>query len=573
MSMTINTNVSALNAQRNLQKTQNSLQTALQRLSSGLRINSAKDDAAGLAISDRFTAQITGLNQAVRNANDGISMAQTTDGALQAITDNLQRIRELAVQAANGSNTADDRKSIQLEVTQLTSEIDRIAKTTTFNNVHVLDGSAGTTQYQVGANANETISMDGVDARAQSLGSQAGLVQSTGYRVTLEDGTLDAGTQGIQEASGGTLTSVSGGQIAVAIGSNTAVSIATAQFGGTITNVAYTSIEDVNSVDYGTGIAKKIADRINTIRTDQITNTNAGESGTFLEGVYASATTTFSVSDLKSGGTLDLRSGASGNSSGSDYTFVGSGSITNGGLKINGVDIGPATFQANDADGSLTNAINAKSDTTGVQASINDKGELVLTASDGRDISISTSNTATTNLLFAGGGTSANSAQTASQQFSQDFQHLRITGNVTISAADTIDLTSSIEGGEAGFNNDTPGSGSLKVNNGQATGSIANADVTTVDAANTTINSVDSALKQIDNIRAQLGAVQNRFGSTISNLQSVTENLSASRSRILDTDFATETTAMTKAQILQQAGTAMLAQANTLPQQVLSLLK
>src|SRR5688572_28891562 len=179
MAQVINTNTLSLNAQRNLQTSGNQLATSLQRLTSGLRINSAKDDAAGLAISNRFTTQVRGLNVATRNANDGISFAQTTESALDEITTSLQRIRDLAVQSANDSNSASDRQSLQAEVDQLVSEIDRIAGTTTFNGAKVANGSLKNLNFQVGANAGETVSVKGVDARASSLGSQPGAVQST----------------------------------------------------------------------------------------------------------------------------------------------------------------------------------------------------------------------------------------------------------------------------------------------------------------------------------------------------------------------------------------------------------
>lgn len=563
MAMTVNTNVASINAQRNLLKTQNAMQVSLKRLSSGMRINSAKDDAAGLGIGNRMGAQVRGLNQAVRNANDGISVSQTAEGALQETTNLLQRMRELAVQAANDSNTSDDRESIQIEVDQLVKELDRIATNTTFNNKKILDGSAGTFNFQVGANSNQTISVDLVNVKANALGEQAGIVQSTGYRVTLTNGSVDAGTQGIQE-SGISTTSIAGGDIAIKIGSNSAVSIATTTFGGTISSVSLANTTNVNSSDYGTGMAKKIAQRINDIRELQVENTKAGESGTYLGGVYASATTTFKASDVVA---ADLTSGPAGVLATTEsYNHVGTGSITNGGLVINGVDVGPVSFESKDATGTLTTAINAKSDQTGVQASINTDGELVLSASDGRDIVVKTSNTTATNLIFAAGGTAANgSSQTG--QFTSSFDNLRITGNVTISAQDTIDLSLG-NAAESGYK-----SGSLKETNVQATGAIANADVTTVDSANSLIDSVDSALKQVDNMRAALGAVQNRLDSTISNLMNVSENLSASQSRVMDADFAAETANMTKNQILQQAGVAMLAQSNQLPQAALSLLQ
>lgn len=575
MALSINTNVASLNAQRNLSKNQNSLNKSLQRLSSGLRINSAKDDAAGLALANRMTSQIRGLNQAVRNANDGISLAQTAEGALGESTNILQRMRELAVQAANDSNTADDRASIQLEIDQLVSELDRIAETTTFNNKKILDGSADVFNFQVGANANETIGVDLVNVKSNSLGKQAGIVQSTGTRVGLSGGAADTGTVGIQERTGGgTAASIAAGDVKIEIAGMSSVDIAAAEYGGTITSSMTSELTSVNNVNYGGGSAKDIATRINDIR-ELAKDDTANEGHTYLENVYASAKTTFKASDLAT----DASDYNGTTVAATNYTHVGAGTINTGDLKINGVDIGAVSFQEKDADGSLVNAINAKSDITGVTASTNDDGELVLTAEDGRDIIINTdddgesgansaASVAVTNLLFGGGGT----AVTGQDEFDESLTDLRITGKVTISAQDTISFhgtdAASLEDGGFG----TSASAMTEINV-QAVGTIANADVTTVEGANTLIESVDSALRQVDDMRAKLGAVQNRFDSTISNLQNVAENVSASRSRTLDADFAIETSNMTKAQILQQAGTAMLAQANQLPQAVLSLLQ
>jgi flagellin len=552
--MVINTNVSALNAQRNLTRTQDSLATSLQRLSSGLRINSAKDDAAGLAITDRMTAQIRGLNQATRNANDGISVAQTAEGALSEVTNILQRMRELAVQSANDSNTADDRESIQLEVDQLVAEIDRIAGTTTFNNRKILDGSTGVFNFQVGANANETIQVEMVNVKTNSLGEQAGITQSTSARVSLTNAGAGTGTRGISETDGSTIVAAT--DMYVNVEGTTSVDIAATEYGGSLTAATTAELKDVNDVDYGDGIAKQIADRINNIREMELEDTGEGMEGTYLQDVYASAKTTFLASDVTSNASWSLAGGDDSGTLSADDAYVGAGSLDNGDLEINGVDIGAVSFQEKDADGSLVSAINAKSDITGVEASITSNGELMLTAEDGRDIVIDVGNSADANNLFNGGGTAS---------LTGELDDLRVTGNVTITAMNT--LTFDGVTAETGL-----ATADLKEDNVQAVGTIANADVTTVSGANTLIDSVDSALKQVDRARAQLGAIQNRFTSTIANLSSVSENVSASRSRTLDADFAMETAEMTKAQILQQAGTAMLAQANMLPQGALSLL-
>lgn len=568
MPQTINTNISSLNAQRNLNRSQGALQSSLQRLSSGLRINSAKDDAAGLAISNRFTTQIRGLNQAVRNANDGISLAQTTEGALSEMTTALQRIRDLAVQSANDTNSASDRQSLQSEVDQLVSEIDRIAETTTFNGTKVLNGSRKSLSFQVGADANQTVSVAGVDAKSSSLGSQPGLVQTTSARMKADDGEFPGAVQGLH-SSNHTWPTVSITNFTVRLNSvaaSEAINIADAAYGGTITAAATGDLVDTENANYGTGLAKTLADRINTIR-------ESGEES--LQGVYATAFTIFDASEL----TANDLSGSTINANAP--THVGNGSLQNGEIKINGVDIGPVTFQTNDADGSLTSAINAKSHITGVEASINNSGELILTAKDGRDILFDFANvdggaagqaerSRIMNDLFGGGSDQTLDRFTGVIDAANG--SLKITGQLRITANDTINFSGDAgDLSEAGV--DAAGlSYQFAENNVQATGTVANADITTVDAANLTITSVDSALSQIDAFRADLGAVQNRFESTIRNLSGTSEALSAAKSRIQDADFASETAALSKNQVLQQAGISVLAQANALPQQALSLL-
>lgn len=377
MPQIVNTNIMSLNAQRNLNSSQNALATSVQRLSSGMRINSAKDDAAGLAISERMSSQVRGLNQAVRNANDGISLAQTAEGALAEVSNNLQRIRELAVQSANATNSASDRAALDAEAQQLVAEIDRVANQTSFNGTSLLDGSFANAAFQVGANVNETITVTGiVDANVANLGSVT-KAQVTGAAATA-------------------FTAVTAGDLTI--------------------------------------------------------------NGTSVGGIAAAASATERASQVR-------------------------------------------------------DAINSVADTTGVYAT-NDTATTVTLSS-------------ASNIVVAHGGTSS----------------ADITG---LSPATT--------------------------NTATTTGFVG-LSIGSVPGANLAIQSMDAALTAVNDARASLGAVQNRFESTIANLSTTAENLSAARSRIQDADFAAETASMTRAQILQQAGTAMVAQANSLPQSVLSLLR
>ena len=511
MPQIINTNISSINAQRNLNKSQTSLQTSLQRLSSGLRINSAKDDAAGLAISNRFTTQVRGLNVAVRNANDGISLAQTTESALDEITTALQRIRDLAVQSANDTNSPADRISLQEEVDQLVDEIERIATTTTFNGRKVLDGSLTSYYFQIGANAGEGVDVSGVDARINSLGSQPGAVQSTASSIAAAPATTIAAFN-------------------ITVGTNgTTVDVVSADNGGPITGPTTAALIDPTNTGYGGGAAKALAERINELREDGIEG---------LQGVYATAKTTYDYRDTAASATPT-------------NAFVGQGSFDHGDLVLNGVQIGPVTVQERDADSALRNAINSKTSQTGVSASLDENGRLVLTANDGRDLVVTTANGAE-EILFDGGDTAS---ATDIAALANDFK----AGTLTVSAQDTIVLGS--------------GQTATDDNNVQAVGTVANADITTIEGSNITMQSVDSALAQIDGFRGELGAVQNRFESTIRNLSAVSESLAAANSRIRDADFAAETANLSKNQVLQQAGISVLAQANALPQQVLSLLQ
>ena len=386
MALTVNTNVASLTSQRNLGGSQELLKTSLERLSTGLRINSAKDDAAGLAISERFTAQIKGLNQGVRNANDGISLAQTAEGALGEVTNNLQRIRELAVQASNATNTAADRTALQNEVSALVSEIDRVAQQTTFNGTKLLNGGFSGAVFQIGANAGDSITIDSIsNTTAAKLGSET-------------------------------------------------------TFATSVTGAAYTAAISAGSL----------------------------------------------------------------------------GALTSG-ITVNGValdDIGAAS-SVEERAGQFVAAVNDKTGQSGVFAYITSGNQIALQ-----------SQTLTTAFALAG----------------------------TDATAVKIGLAASTAAGTA-------------------TTGVANLSVSTYGASQTAIALVDDALSKINTSRSTLGAIQSRFESAVSSQQTTSENLSASRARIQDADFAAETANLAKAQILQQSGIAMLAQANAIPQNVLALLQ
>ncbi len=519
MAQVINTNIPSLNSQRNLGVSQGALATSLQRLSSGLRINSAKDDAAGLAISERMSAQINGQNQARRNANDGISLAQTAEGALQSSADMLQRIRTLAVQSANATNSASDRKALNDEVNALTAELNRIAITTEFNGKKLLDGSFTSAVFQVGANANQTITATSANFTTTAYGNH----RIGGLAATTTGGPGDL-----------TVGSAPGAVMAQSDTPNSAI------VAGTLTiNGGYGSA-DV-SYDPGTS-ASALAAKINAQTT--------------ATGVSATARTEVQMINLQAGKSYTLKL-ASDNDVSQGLTL----SFTMG--------------DTSSADG-YTSAINAFNDVaakTGVTARINDAGDgIVLTNAAGNDIKLVNSSEAGVDFDVASNTpapyTSITAAGVPGAGGGADFAtdgHV-ITGQITLDSDRSFSAVDDPGGNPGGFllAGATATASSLQT--------VAEMDVSTVDASNRTIAMVDAALAAINSQRAKYGALQSRFENTISNLQISAENLSASRSRIRDTDFAAETAEMTRAQILQQAGTAMLAQANALPQQVLQLL-
>ncbi len=526
MASIINTNINSITAQRNLAMTQTSLSTSMQRLSSGLRINSAKDDAAGLAISERFTTQIRGLNQASRNANDGISLAQTAEGALAEITSNLQRIRELAVQSANSTNSSSDRLALNQEVQQRILEIDRVGSQTSFNGQKILDGSFGSAVFQVGANVGETISV--------------GLTTS-----------MKTAAIGSYVNSQGT-TAVAVAQVGVATNNTITGTAAALTYGG----VSATSFNGSNFSLNGTNIANSSA-YVGTVAPTQQNDTSAfakaaAINASGIAGVTASAdnTKTFAVTGTGVAGT-------------SDFLNVGAGmSAVAYTLSINGQAVLNATGDVS-IDAAVLN-INSFQGQTGVVATKNSAGALQLQAADGRNIDISESFTGT---AAGAGGTSIVNSVFSTNSAGAAGAMAQAAGTETYRGQLTLQSSSGVTLGgtqaTAGFATTLLAAGS----------SLALQDVTTVAKANDAILSMDAALSSVSTLRSTFGAIQNRFDSVIATLSTTSENLTSSRSRVQDADFAQETANLSRAQILQQAGTAMVAQANQLPQGVLALLR
>lgn len=500
------TNTASLNAQNNLNKSSNDLQTSLQRLSSGLRINSAKDDAAGLAISDRMTSQIRGLNQAVRNANDGISLAQTAEGAMGESTNILQRMRELAIQSANDTNSASDRANLQKEVSQLQSELNRIADSTTFNGKNILDGTFTSAKFHVGSEANQTINVTIGSTRATTMGAYQMEGTATADHVGVT-------TQALAKADDGT------GQNGVAADAAFKV---TGSLGSSTLSIAQHAT------------AAKIASQVNGVQDST--------------GVTATASNEVE---------LKITGGA-----GENISFTLSSQDETGATVGSAGNISALVTTATDLT-ALRDSINADTASTGITATLNDAGDgLKLTNETGHDIVIA--------------DVSDNDGADTSGVLTVEGVALDDTDNGGGGTADSIVVGGKVEfSSSKNFTVDASVAGDIMAATSTAAdlASVDAIDVGTQSGSNSALDVIDQALAFISEQRADLGAVQNRLESTISNLSNISENISAARGRIQDTDFAAETANLTKNQILQQAGTAMLAQANSLPQGVLSLLQ
>lgn len=572
MALTVNSNITSLNVQKNLNNASNKLSDSMQRLSSGLKINSAKDDAAGLQISNRLTNQISGLNVAVKNANDGISIAQTAEGAMQESTNILQRMRELALQSANGSNSDDDRASLQEEFSALSGELTRIASTTSFGGRNLLDGSFGSTSFQIGSNANQTVSFSLNNVSSAALKGSYSSASAAGDATQLSAKVVG------NELTAPPATPATPGTGATAGTFNTSHTATSISVNGT-------------SVAFATGATlADIADAINdeTATTGVSVTENDGQ----LE--FSSSTGNHSITGLTDLG-FDADVTLTGHTPGvpagpaTGATVLGS----EGSFTVNGAAV---DFTATDDIGTILGAISTATggDVTGA---IGSDGRLTLTSATGENIKLADGTGDNAGSLKAlglqAGETKAGLAEATSITLNGTEIKFKEGADLdsivtTINTASTGVTASKAKDGTLQLNSDktftvadgAAGSGlkALGLQAGENAGvtqetTVSNLNIDTAEGSQQAIQVLDGAMQQIDSERAKLGAVQNRFDSTVANLQNIAENASSARSRVLDVDFAAETAEMAKQQTLQQASTAVLAQANQLPSSVLSLLQ
>jgi len=578
MPLVINTNVSALNSQRQLVKSGMDLSQAMERLSSGKRINTAADDAAGLAIANRQTAQIRGLGQAVRNANDGVSMIQTAEGALDEVTNILQRMRELAIQSANGIYGDTDRASLDAEVQQLKAEMDRISETTSFNGQPLLDGSVGVVDLQVGSQAYETISFTIASVDTSDLGAGIG-------------GDI-IGTQMVL----GAMSTISTGEIRI-----------NGQDLGSFTSAAFNALDG----NVSTGSLNAFLDKMNT-------NISGIEAAAFVEmSGSTDGTGIIRGSDVL---TLDVDM-ADGTTQ--QFQITDTGNLEELADKISSVSGGVVTGTVNDSgrlivssDNAAQIAVNGANANVraalGTASNSSQQAQLVLTSSSGNDITIAYTaagsderlnigldqRTGTGDLVGtndASGGTmsegdvlingitigsaTAATAQAKVNVINKSSADTGVVASVVtgVTGGTTSIKLDSVSGDEISIEYAANGSaatlGILQTNIAETAGlTIDNVDISTVRGAQSSLGVIDGALETINSTRADMGAINNRLDFTMSNLMNVIENTEAARSRIMDADFAAETSNLSRAQVLQQASQAMLAQANARPQQVLQLL-
>jgi len=570
MALYINTNIASLDAQNNLSTSQMSLQTSLQRLSSGLRINSAKDDAAGLAISTRMTSQIQGLAQASQNANDGISMSQTAEGGMSTIADNLQRMRTLAVQAANGSNSTSDRQSIQAEIAQLQAQINQVATQTQYNGTNLLDGSLSNAQFQVGSNANQNINISIGNLQGSNIGSYQLPSNTVG---TMSVATNSAGANSLavsaESTDGKTLTlgSTTGLQVGQNIaGHGFASGTIITSINSTANTITLSNADSLNPATFAAFNISTVASNASSSGTGDVISvsgngtsgnvtTTAGQSADQIAAaINASPSISSTGVTATASNTVTLASLGTGAVSLNLYST----SVTSAGIKTQSmVSVSNGTGQ-NDLAG-LASSINAQSGTSGISATFNTTANTItLSNSTGADIAVQNASSTTSTITVTGSG----AASAALTGIGTAGDSATVGGQVNFSSPTSYAVT--------GTSTDVTG---VTTTVGSTLNSVSTINVGTVAGANSAIQVIDAALLNINNQQANMGAVQNRFTSVISNLATSGQNLTAARSLIQDTNFAAETANLTRSQILQQAGTAMLAQANSVPNGVMALLK
>jgi len=563
MAAVINTNYLSLVAQNNLNKSQSSLGTAIERLSSGLRINSAKDDAAGMAIANRFTANVKGLTQAARNANDGISLAQTTEGAASEVNTHLQRVRELSVQASNGSYSQEQLNSMQDEINQRLSDIDRISQQTDFNGVKVLSDSAKPLTLQVGANDGETITLNLSEISVKTLGLDGFNVNGSGVTQNRSATVSDL------QAAGGTTTAANEWKV-----TTTHEAVTAEQTFGKLENGNKVTISNGSAADVtytydaanknftftnsavGTAAVGTLATSLQPATgTVKGTYNNVGSNSTSFE-VDATGKVTIGGQDayLDSAGNLTTNNAGSGTSAATlDGVMKAAAAVSTAGDAS--VSIGGKTYSSTATANSLEFTDTISSDA--LLANVKANG---------------TANDVTVTL---GQGITSATVTFTSGKSTDTYVDEKGTFNTTAN----YDTTYLVD----------PNTGKVSVKSGTGTGDYAakvGAEAKVNSAGNLTtentskgskttdpMKTLDAAFTKLDKLTGELGAVQNRLESTIANLNNVVNNLSNARSRIQDADYATEVSNMSKAQILQQAGTSVLAQANQVPQTVLSLLR
>lgn len=567
MAAVINTNYLSLVAQNNLNKSQSSLGTAIERLSSGLRINSAKDDAAGMAIANRFTANVKGLTQAARNANDGISLAQTTEGAASEVNTHLQRVRELSVQASNGSYSQEQLNSMQDEINQRLSDIDRISQQTDFNGVKVLSDSAKPLTLQVGANDGETITLNLTEISVKTLGLDGFNVNGSG--VTQNRSATVSDLQAASGVAGTTAATANEWKVTTTHEAVTA-------------EQAFGKMQNGNKVTFGTGTGAV-----------EYTYNAANKNFTFTNSAVGTAAVSTLATSLKPAtGTV---TGTYSNEGSASTTFQAdaTGKITIGGKdayldaagNLTTNNAGTGTVSA-----TLDNVMAAASNAAGTgSASVSINGKTY--SSTGTAAELEYTDTISSDALLAKVNADATSTGYVTITLGQGITSANLTftsGKSEDTFIDDKGVFTTTETYDTDYLVD-PNTGKVTVKGGTGTGDYAakigaeakvnsSGNLTTEDTSAGTkttdpMKTLDAAFTKLDKLTGELGAVQNRLESTIANLNNVVNNLSNARSRIQDADYATEVSNMSKAQILQQAGTSVLAQANQVPQTVLSLLR